>query len=262
MDSREFMVDVSKNEGMIDYAKLAAYVPKVRGLAARASISWGYQDAWFPHNKAHCTERLWPFMAYHVTYPKQAARAQMENFYRVAGEGTRKVIDFELAGDGGDDPIPAPPAQQAAMLSSSSDICLARDGIRPIIYSRYALINAWLLSWTSAMLNEHYYILAQYLDNKAVEHPGPPTLPSRVLRERVILHQTSDHKSNAGMGVPSKLATDTDRWVGVMSIEQFFGPAAPAPVRFIDMPEPQARTITARGLERIGVLDAQGYPRG
>jgi hypothetical protein len=210
-----------------------AYVPKIEFLGARASISFGYQDVTFARNKAECLARGLPFMAYHVIYPKQTAISQMDNFYRVAGN-SRKVLDFELAGDGGADPAPASPSVQAAILKACSDICLARDGIRPIIYSRRLLMNAWLVGWTAAMLNEHYYWMAEYMVDTASEHPGPVTLPNRVLRERAIIHQTSDHKSNVGMGVPVKKATDTDRWVGPMSIAQFFGAAVPPPPPITD----------------------------
>jgi hypothetical protein len=221
------------SEGQIDYAKLMTYVPKIQFLGARASISFGYQDVTFVRNKSECLARGIPFMGYHVIYPKQTAISQMDNFYRVAGNA-RKVLDFELAGDGGADTSPAPPSQQATILDACSNICLMRDGIRPIIYSRRLLMNVWLVGWTVAMLNQHYYWLAQYLDDTAVEDPGPLTLPNRILRGSVIIHQTSDHKSNVGMGVPVKKATDTDRWVGVMSIAQFFGAIPPPPVEPTD----------------------------
>ena len=227
-ETRPFGIDVCSYEGQIDYAKLTAYVPKVEFLGARASISFGYQDVTFARNKAECLARGLPFMAYHVIYPKQAALAQMDNFYKVAGN-SRKVLDFELAGDGGSDPAPASPSVQAAILSACSDICLARDGVRPIIYTRRLLVNTWLVGWTAAMLNMHYYWLAEYLGNTALEHPGPVTAPNRVTRDRIIIHQTSDHKSNVGMGVPVKKATDTDRWVGPMSVAQFFGAVVPPP---------------------------------
>lgn len=232
-DTRPFGIDVCNYEGQIDYAKLVAYVPKVQFLGARASISFGYQDSFFARNKSECLARNIPFMAYHVIYPKQSALSQMDNFYRVAGN-SRKVLDFELAGDGGADPVPASPSVQAAILKACSDICLSRDGIRPIIYSRRLLMNAWLVGWTSALLNEHYWWLAEYMIDTAAEHPGPVTLPNRILRGSIIIHQTSDHKSNLGMGVPVKKATDTDRWVGPMSIAQFFGAVAPPPIEPTD----------------------------
>jgi hypothetical protein len=93
-----------------------------------------------------------------------------------------------------------------------SNTVFQRDGVRPIIYSRHLLINDWLSSWSDAELNIHYYWLAQYLFNRSLEHPGPPTLPYRVSRDRVILHQTADKKPPFGGEVESK-SVDWDRWL-------------------------------------------------
>ena len=73
------------------------------------------------------------------------------------------------------------------------------------------LVNAWLQSWSNVMLNSHYWWLAQYLWS-GKEHPGPPTLPYRVEKGRVLLHQTSDKKKPFRGEVESK-SVDWDRWL-------------------------------------------------
>jgi len=86
------------------------------------------------------------------------------------------------------------------------------DGVRPIIYSRYLLINQWLSPyWSGTMLNEHYYILAQYLYDRTREHPGPPTLPSGVDESRIVMHQTADKKLTPP-GEAESATIDWDRW--------------------------------------------------
>ena len=73
------------------------------------------------------------------------------------------------------------------------------------------LANKWLASWSDVMLNMHYWWMAQYLTDRTREHPGPPSLPKRVDRDRIVLHQTADKKK----GLPSECdssAIDFDRW--------------------------------------------------
>ena len=58
---------------------------------------------------------------------------------------------------------------------------------------------------------DHYWWLAQYSWFGFREHAGPPTLPKRLRRDRVVLHQTSDHKL-APPGEVQSRSVDWDRW--------------------------------------------------
>jgi hypothetical protein len=162
----------------------------VFGMASRAGISWGYQDAWFPANWANAGAVDMYRTSYHVLYPSENVTRQADNWYRVhpAIEVIPRVIDLEVS-------TSSSARRIADATWNMSEIVLARDGVRPLIYSRYQLINAWLVPyWTAEMLNQHYYWLAQFLYDRVREHPGPPTLPRNVEEKNVFMHQTADKK--------------------------------------------------------------------
>lgn len=178
----------------------------VHGFIFRAGISWGYIDPWF-QNYWMQADGMGVFKtSYHVIYTDQPIIKQADNWYRIHPERdiVPRVIDLEV--DRGDSF-----ASKADATWEMSEIVKQRDGIRPLIYSRYLLLNAWLKSWTTEMLNEHYYILAQFLYDRTNEHPGPATLPDRVQRDRVVLHQTADKKPGFS-GEAGSLSVDYERW--------------------------------------------------
>lgn len=182
---------------------------KVMGVIARAGVSWGYEDPQFADTYSQVGALGMYRSSYHVIYTDQPVVDQADNWYAVHGEldvrqPVPRVIDFEL--DRGDSL-----ARKADALWQMSELVLARDGLRPIIYTRYLLVDRWLSSWSAAMLGEHYWWLAQYLWDRAREHAGPPTLPQRLSRERVVLHQTADRKPPFPGEVQS-LSVDWDRW--------------------------------------------------
>lgn len=196
--------DYSRWQGKIAFDIAAAN--GVLGYAARSTISWGYQDPWFPRNWAEGKPLGMYRTSYHVLYPGESVIAQADNWYKVHPEIDLipRVIDFELGHD-----IPYPKIAEA--LWNLSNVVLARDGVRPIIYTRYLLVNSWLASWSTEMLNEHYWWFAQFLWDRTREHPGEPTLPERVTEDRVILHQTADKKVGFSGEVESG-SVDWDRW--------------------------------------------------
>lgn len=196
--------DVSRWQEKMNYSVSAAN--GVLGVAARATISWGYQDSWFPWNwsesKAYGLYRT----SYHVLYPGESIVRQADNWYQVHPEidVIPRVIDMELQHE-------QPYSKIANVMWELSNLVFMRDGVRPIIYTRYSLVNNWLATWTPEMLNMHYWWLAQYLYDRVREHPGPPTLPNRVNLSRVILHQTADKKAPFS-GETSAKTIDWDRW--------------------------------------------------
>jgi len=202
--ARPLWRDYSRYQGMVNFD--IAKANGVLGMVARAGISWGYTDPFFETNWVGAGKVDMRRSSYHVLYPSESVIRQADNWYRIHPEREviPRVIDLELHTDQSWKRI-------ADQTWAMSQLVKSRDGIRPIIYSRYLLINQWLQSWTTEMLNDHYYWLAQYSWFGYREHAGPPTLPNRVRRDRVVLHQTSDHKAPFPGEVQSK-SVDWDRW--------------------------------------------------
>jgi len=196
--------DYSRYQGQVDFAIAAANT--VLGMAARSTISWGYQDPWWNRNWSEAGLYGMYRTSYHVIYPEQPIVRQADNWYNTHPEIERipRVIDLEVNKEN------LHPEAIAVSTWDMSELVKSRDGLRPIIYSRKGLLDLWLASWTTEMLNEHYYWLAQYLFLPN-EHSGPPDLPNRVNRDRIVLHQTS-HKKPGFPGEVESNSVDWDRW--------------------------------------------------
>jgi len=201
--ARPLWRDYSRWQGQVDFAVASAN--NVLGMAARSTISWGYQDPWWNRNWSETGLYDGYRTSYHIIYPDQPVVRQADNWYNAHPEldTIPRIIDLEVENN-------TPFELIAVNTWQMSDLVKSRDGYRPIIYSRNGLIDKWLASWTTEMLNEHYYWLAQYLFLPN-EHPGPPDLPDRVNRDRVILHQTS-HKKPGFPGEVESKSVDWDRW--------------------------------------------------
>lgn len=186
-------VDISAYQGQIDFAKL---LPKIDFLAARATISWGYQDKWFSRNRQLSEGK--PFVAYHVLYPGENTNLQVDNLLRVAppSEHIRYCIDSELAHGYSKGVI-------TNAIRLMSERIKFETAYYPIQYSR----TSWLNQYVSiADLPEMDWWLAQYLRNQdgvtyTPEHPGPPALPSGV--SKWFMHQTGERGNGAEHGVPA-----------------------------------------------------------
>ena len=203
--ARPLWRDYSRWQGLVNFS--VAKMNGVLGFAARSTISWGYVDPRFAEYWANGGAQGLYRTSYHVIYPDQPVQSQIDNWYAAHPtiEVIPRVIDLEV--DRG-----VSKQQIADRTWDMSEKVLARDGVRPIIYSRYLLINSWLVPyWTVDMLNDHYYWLAQYLTDRVTEHPGPPTAPTNVDPSRIVLHQTADKKPGFPGEVESA-AVDWDRW--------------------------------------------------
>ena len=75
--SRPLWRDYSRWQGMVDFS--AATANTVLGMAARSTISWGYQDAWFPRNWSESKSYGMYRTGYHVIYPDQPVVRQTDN---------------------------------------------------------------------------------------------------------------------------------------------------------------------------------------
>lgn len=195
--------DISKHQGK--YNMGVARNNGVLIMTMRAAVGWSYQDGFFPGywKDAEGMYRN----SYHVIHPDLDVVKQADNWYRANPkiEILPRVIDLEV------NKLNIDAKRIADATWKMSELVLSRDGIRPWIYSRYRLVDAWLASWTPEMLNDHYWWLAQYLWDRHREHPGPPTMPARLNKERVLLHQTADKKPGF-YGEAESSAVDYDRW--------------------------------------------------
>lgn len=136
-----FGIDIShydSNNGLMDFGAVAQHKPRVSFIAARAGISWGYQDPKFPYHWEEIgkMERVGR-MAYHVLYPGESAQAQADNLFRILGDTdwthSNVVIDWELVHDQSKRTI-------TNCIKSFSEICKQRIGRYPILYTRRLLL--------------------------------------------------------------------------------------------------------------------------
>jgi GH25 family lysozyme M1 (1,4-beta-N-acetylmuramidase) len=194
--------------------------------AARASISWGYQDKWFPSNWAGMKQNGIHRFSYHLLYPSQPYQSQCDNFLRVVGDNwddAFPVIDAELD-------------QGMSRTAITNCLCNCLQYIhdrapKPLIYSRKQWIDTYTES--GSWRNLYDWWLAQYLTNRAIEHPGPPDLPLGVTTW--LIHQNADHfKAWPGL-TPNSVDLDIDRWNGdSAAVDKYFGSTVsqpePAPI--------------------------------
>jgi len=201
------------------------------GMISRATNGTATPDDTFQANWLHAYEQGMYRASYHVLRPSQPLVAQVDNWYKANPtiDTLPRWIDLELHEN-------QAPEKIATMTWEVSEIVQSRDGALPGIYGRYLLINQWLSPfWTADMLNKHWWWLAQYTADRIREHAGPPTLPNKVLRERVFMHQTADKKPDPPGMCSGSATVDHDRlevcgndevhtWIA-----QNFGGSAPPP---------------------------------
>jgi hypothetical protein len=217
---RPLMRDIARYQ--LYYNHDVARANGVEGLFVRCGISWGYHDPFFKVNYGGAKGKMYR-SSYHVIYPDQNVVKQADQVWydeHPVLDVMPRCMDLELSND-------VYWAQIGDQAWDMSQLVFNRDGVRPIIYSRYKLIELWLRHWTPEMLNAHYWVLAQYRYVRSIEHAGPPTLPKYVVggygetgsnmihRDQVLLHQTADKKEPFPGEVPTSGAgksVDYDRW--------------------------------------------------
>ena len=135
MTDRPLWRDYSRWQGQVNFDVAIAH--GVQGMAARAGISWGYVDPWFETNyQAAGQQENFYRTSYHVIWPDQDVVRQADSWFRVhpTRDVVPRVIDLEVHRD-------QPANRIGDQTWAMSEIVLARDGIRPIIYSRYKFPN-------------------------------------------------------------------------------------------------------------------------
>ena len=227
-------VDVSKYQGDVNFDILNN---KAEFIGIRATVSWGYVDPKFQRNWS--LAKL-PRMAYHVIYPGEDARRQMDHFLNIVKpqEHDRLVLDMEL--DHG-----YSKARITDTLLSCLEYLKGITGRYPVTYSRASWINQFL---DVSRLPTLDWWLAGYLKPRPAplytpEATPPPALPRGV--NNWLIHQTAEKGNGSEFGVASHYV-DIDRWnTGNKGIAAFFGlteelPPEPEP------PEEQVKLFDAK----------------
>jgi len=210
-----FGLDISSYQGKVDFDVIAAHEPKVEFIGIRSGISWGYTDKWFNRNWTEAKRVGIARTAYHVLYPAQPIKAQMDRWLTIVGDDLGEMpltLDFELVHG-------CSKNQMRDSLLSADGYIESKTGRKPINYSRANIIDDYCTY--DVEYNNYDWWLAQYFSN-GQEHTGltwaPGTrdhdYPKGVDRDRCIIHQTGDH--TLGFGVESKML-DYNRWQGDLS---------------------------------------------
>jgi len=223
--SRAFGIDISKYQSSkdgskkMDFNAVKNHTEEVTFVAARTGISWGYTDPMFHHYWNEMARIKVMRIAYHVLYFGESALAQMDSLFKMLDgranfANDRIALDLEVAGINTRNRITA--TSQKCM-----DICRARTGSFPIVYSRADWVNNYLsvtdlptLDWWLATYRKP---LVSPLYSQ--EHDGPPYLPKGV--NTYLIHQTGDRCKSIG-GVSHYM--DYNRWNGEKAdVLRYFG---------------------------------------
>ena len=164
---RPLMRDYSWWSGYVDMS--VALENNIRGMFSRVGIGRYYADSTFPVNYSNAKVYGLYRSSYHVLNPTQSVITQADDIwfkYHSERDVVPRMLDLESS-------YGATASQIADATWDMSELVLSRDGVRPIIYSRYGLINPWLVPfWTPDMLNVHYYVLAQYMLDQVPIYPS------------------------------------------------------------------------------------------
>jgi len=223
--SRAFGIDISKYQSSqdgskkMDFTAVQNHTKEVTFIAARGGISWGYTDPMFRYYWDEMKRIKVMRIVYHVLYFGESALAQMDSLFKMLdGRANfahdRIALDLEVAGINTRSRI-------TATTQKCLDICKARTGFFPIVYSRADWVNSylsvsnlptldwWLATYRKPLLSPFY----------TQEHDGPPYLPKGV--STYLIHQTGDKCKSIG-GVSHYM--DYNRWNGEKAeVLRYFG---------------------------------------
>lgn len=223
--SRAFGIDISKYQSSKDGSKkmdfnvVKNHAEEVTFIAARAGISWGYTDPMFNYYWNEMKRINVLRIVYHVLYFGESALAQMDSLFKMLdGRANfahdRIALDLEVAGIN-------PRNRITATTQKCVDICRARTGFFPIVYSRASWVDTYLsidnlptLDWWLAT-----YRKPNVSPLYTQEHGGPPYLPKGV--KTYLIHQTGDRGKSIG-AVSHYM--DYNRWNGEKAdVLRYFG---------------------------------------
>lgn len=220
-DKRIFGLDVSSNQKMIDFQKMKAPdgFPKIQFLAMRTGISWGYVDSYFDtYWQAAKSILSIPRLAYHVMYPREDIKRQVDNmkkhFPGGVFDGDAVVNDMELVHD-------ATRAQISAACYEFTNRLQDWSKKPVFIYTRFSFVHDYMDYWSSKYAEWMEYQLwwmAQYYGDDANGKPITkefPTanlwIPNQLNHLKVVIHQTGAKGDGLKVGTVSK-QVDTNRW--------------------------------------------------
>lgn len=209
--ARAFGIDISANQGLIDFVKMAQASPRPRFAIARTGISWGYKDKFFRMYWQSLLNINVRRSAYHVLYPMESISEQVKNFVsmfpeRDFGEGP-VVNDCELIHG-------ATRRQLSNACESFSKALEDATGKEVMVYSRFSFVrdNMEYQPW----MERRRWIMAAYIDGANYppvrEWIGEPNVIAGYEKLPVAILQTGDKGDGAYYGAKS-VQIDTDRWL-------------------------------------------------
>jgi GH25 family lysozyme M1 (1,4-beta-N-acetylmuramidase) len=265
-DHLAFGIDISRYQYLPDGSKKMDFEavakhkdPFVSFVVCRAGISWGYQDPWFKRNWDEIG-KIGDYRdgdpagrgAYHVIYPGEDPIAQVDNLFRIIGDGAdwdhdRLVIDAELDHGQSEETI-------TNAIRRFAYVCHTRTGRYPILYTRTQWLYAYTawndLAFMDMWLAQYRYPLPYPLYTP--EYQCPPVLGygenqnnPRVVKEWLI-HQTTDRGKSIG---GASYFMDYNRWNGKHEdVMKYFGMYEHEEPEPDPEPEPEELTLESLGL--------------
>jgi len=218
-DEKRFGLDISQFQGMSDFDKMKSVTtPKaVDFVGIRYGISWGYVDNKWTYNWTEAKRVGIPRMAYHVVYPGEDVKRQMNHFLDAFSKGLGEgapVLDVELHHN-------FSKARVTETVQECFEYLKIKVGRTPIIYSRPSFVSGYMLS-NQSWYNDAYWWMAMYT-YLGKEHDGTGLLTScnkvGILSSRVIIHQTSSRGQGSYYGAESA-DLDYNRWLGSEELYQ------------------------------------------
>jgi hypothetical protein len=198
-------------------------------MGIREGISWGYKDPFFDYHwreagKMHqyrINDNV-PVgrIAYHVIYPGEDVKAQVDNLFKNIGDQAdweHDVIAIDAELDHGQTK-----GRITYALNEFGKLCKERTGILPMLYSRYY----WLLEHTNVSDLDNFEMwLAHYLNPLPyplyTKEKEPPPLHFKDRGWRI--HQGGSKGKGDDVGVLGKHYVDHNRWNGgVETVIEYF----------------------------------------
>jgi len=211
MEDYPFGVDVSEHQGCIDWSKVASL--SVVFAFVRATVSWGFVDKLFRRNWAELKKVPLVRGAYHVVYPGEDPRRQVDHFLKVIQPEKTDLLALDCELDHG-----MAPDEIAKNILRQAQYIERETGRRPIIYTRASWVNQFLAG--AGWLNLYDWWLASYSEPR-VERMPPPVMPRGV--RSWLVHQTTG-SGQVLEGMPNAKALDRNRWNGdVASLWKYVG---------------------------------------
>lgn len=151
MEPVEIGIDVSSNQGEIDFDKAAEWRGEngeyIGFIIIRGSIGSGGKDVYFERNWEEAGRVGWKRTMYHLFKPDQEGKTQAENFIKVMGD---RIPDFDI---GIDDEI-KPPTGQSNVLTTTRLLeineTISSLFLKPMMYTSPGWWNAYITRGSGA----------------------------------------------------------------------------------------------------------------